>query len=202
MISIYGDYRSGNCYKVQLLLSLLDIHHRWFDIDLFAGETRSDAFIARNPNSKIPLLELHDGRMLAESNAILNYLGCDSEFIPQGPFEHARMLQWQFFEQYSHGPNIGVACFIARYLNRPAEREEEFQLKLEDGYKALAVMEKVLAEQDFLVGEHYTLADISLYAYTHMARECSFDFDDFPHIQAWLGRIESHPRHIPMGIPN
>lgn len=202
MISIYGDYRSGNCYKVQLLLALLDLHHRWFDIDLFAGETRSDAFVARNPSSKIPLLELHDGRTLAESNAILNYLGRGSEFVPQGPFEHARMLQWQFFEQHSHSPTIGAACFIAKHLQRPAEREQEYQRKLEEGYSALEVMEKTLAQQDFLVGEHYTLADISLYAYTHIAAECGYDLGGFPCIRAWLARIEAHPRHIPMGAPS
>ncbi|MHB0776146.1 glutathione S-transferase family protein [Halomonas sp. WWR20] len=201
MLTVYGDYRSGNCYKVQWLLHRLDMPHRWIEVDILAGDTRTETFQARNPNCKIPVIECHDGRMLAESNAILHYLAAGSELIPSGNFPHARMLQWQFFEQYSHEPYIAVARFIARYLGLPPEREAEYRAKQEGGHRALAVMESTLREQPFLVGEDFTLADISLYAYTHIAPEGGFDLEAYPAIRTWLARVQAQPGHLPMGAP-
>mgnify|MGYP003460194569 FL=1 len=119
---VYGDIHSGNCYKIKLLAALLEIQHEWVHVDILAGETKTGEFLARNPNGKIPLLELDDGRMLWESNAILNYLATDTVFLPQDTFLRAQVLQWQFFEQYSHEPYIAVARFIAKYLGLPDER--------------------------------------------------------------------------------
>ncbi|GAB2793147.1 glutathione S-transferase family protein [Halomonas shantousis] len=201
MLTVYGDYRSGNCYKVQWLLHRLDMPHRWIEVDILAGETRTEAFQTRNPNCKIPVIECHDGRMLAESNAILNYLAAGTELIPTDDFRHARMLQWQFFEQHSHEPYIAAARFIAHYLGLPPEREDEYRAKQEGGHRALEVMEATLREQPFLTGESFTLADISLYAYTHIAPEGGFDLDAYPAIQAWLSRVAEQPRHLPMGTP-
>ncbi|KAA3631338.1 MAG: glutathione S-transferase family protein [Proteobacteria bacterium] len=196
---VYGDRHSGNCYKVVLLAALLGIDIDWVPVDVLAGDTRTDEFLARNPAGKIPLLELDDGRCLPESNAILNYLAEGTEFLPAGRFERAQVLKWQFFEQYSHEPYIAVARFINRYLGLPETRREEYASKQAGGRRALAVMESQLSRTSYLVGERCTIADISLYAYTHVAPEGRFDLDDFAAIRAWLGRIEAHPRHVPMG---
>ena len=197
-MKIYGDRQSGNCYKVQLLCSLLDLTHDWIDIDILRQETRSDDYLRMNPAGQIPLLELDDGRYLAESNAILNYLAAGSDLIPDEPFAHAQMLQWQFFEQYSHEPNIAVARFINRYLGLPAERRQEYLAKQEGGHRALSVMEQHLRQSDFLVNGQLSLADISLFAYTHVADEGGFDLSAYTAIQAWIMRIKQLPRFSPM----
>ena len=198
MYKVYGDYRSGNCYKVKLALHLLDIPYEWVAVDILKGETRSEAFLAKNPNGKIPVLELEDGTCLWESNAILNFLAEGSEFLPGEPRLRTQVLQWQFFEQYSHEPYIAVARFIQLYQGRPAEREEEFKVCQVRGYKALKVMEQQLSRTPYLVGEHCSIADIALYAYTHVAHEGGFDLSGFPAINAWLARVASHPRHVGM----
>lgn len=198
MYKVYGDYRSGNCYKVKLALHLLDIPYEWVAVDILKGETRSEAFLARNPNGKIPVLELEDGTCLWESNAILNFLADGSELIPAEPRLRTQMLQWQFFEQYSHEPYVAVARFIHLYQGRPAEREEELQVCMVRGHKALKVMEQQLSRTPYLVGEQYTIADIALYAYTHVAHEGGFDLSAYPALQAWLARVASHPRHVSM----
>ncbi len=198
MMKIYGDSQSGNCYKVQLLAHHLNLEHQWIEVDILAGETQTDEFRARNPNGKIPLLELPSGEYLSESNAILNFLAHGTAYLPESPLERARVLSWQFFEQYSHEPYIAVARFIAKYLGRPAEREAEYQSKQQGGYKALAVMEQALADNAWLVEDHLTIADISLYAYTHVAHEGGFELDAYPAIQAWLQRVANHPNHKPM----
>lgn len=197
-MKIYGDYHSGNCYKLALLASHLDIAHEWIHVDILAGETQNDAFRAKNPNAKIPTLELDDGRTLAESNAILNYLAEGSTLLPTDNFSHAQVLQWQFFEQYSHEPYIAVARYINRYLGLPKERLEEYKAKQAGGHKALAVMESTLSKLDYLVGNCITIADISLYAYTHVADEGGFDLANYPSVQAWIKRIEALPKHISM----
>jgi glutathione S-transferase len=197
-VTIYGDLRSGNCYKIHLLAGLLGLEHRWVAVDILAGETRREAFLAKNRNGKLPLLELEDGRCLAESNAILNYLGEASPLIPGDRFLRAEMLAWQFFEQYSHEPYIAVARFINKFLGLPETRRAEFDSKQEGGHRALAVMEHRLARASWLVGEAPTLADISLYAYTHVAHEGGFVLDPYPGILAWLGRIEALPGFSPM----
>ena len=198
MFKVYGDYRSGNCYKVKLMLHLLGKEYQWIAIDILKGETQSEAFLARNPNGKIPVLELEDGTCLWESNAILNFLADGSEFLPTEPRLRTQVLQWQFFEQYSHEPFVAVARFIQFYQGLPEERRAEYERCHIDGYKALAVMEQQLMRTPYLVGDSYTIADIALYAYTHVAHEGGFDLSGFPAINAWLARVASHPRHVGM----
>ena len=198
MLKVYGDYRSGNCYKVKLMLHLLGREYQWLPIDILKGETQTAEFLAKNPNGKIPVLELEDGTFLWESNAILNFLADGSEFIPNEPRLRTQMLQWQFFEQYSHEPYVAVARFIQLYQGMPEARREEYEVCHVRGHKAFRVMEQQLQRTPYLVGEHYTLADIALYAYTHVAHEGGFDLSGYPAINAWLARIVSHPRHVTM----
>lgn len=192
-VKIYGDRKSGNCYKVQLVCSFLDIGHEWIDVDILAGDTKNDDFLAKNPNGKIPLLELDQGDHLAESNAIINYLASGSALYPIDSLAQARIQQWQFFEQYSHEPFIAVARFINKYLGLPEDRAEEYKSKQSGGHKALQVMEQQLRKTPFLTGEHFTTADISLYAYTHVAHEGGFELNGYPAVQAWLARVASLP---------
>ncbi len=198
MYRVYGGIQSGNCYKIKLLMNHLEIAHEWIEVDILQGETRTEEFLAKNPNGKIPVLELTSGKCLSESNAILNYLAHGTSYLPDEPWERANVLKWQFFEQYSHEPYIAVARFIAIYLGLPEERRAEFEAKKEGGNKALAVMERQLYETEFLVNGALTIADISLYAYTHVAHEGGFDLSAYPAIGAWLSRVASHPRHITM----
>lgn len=198
MLKVYGDYRSGNCYKVKLMLHLLGREYQWLPIDILKGETQTAEFLAKNPNGKIPVLELEDGTFLWESNAILNFLADGSEFIPNEPRLRTQMLQWQFFEQYSHEPYVAVARFIQLYQGMPEARREEYEVCHVRGHKAFRVMEQQLQRTPYLVGEQYTLADIALYAYTHVAHEGGFDLSGYPAINAWLARIVSHPRHVTM----
>lgn len=197
-MKIYGDTQSGNCYKVQLVCQLLNIDHQWIDVDILAGDTKSDDFLKKNPNGKIPLLELDSGETLSESNAIINYLAFGSDLYPNDRLAQARVLQWQFFEQYSHEPFIAVARFINKYLGLPAERADEYAAKQTGGHKALEVMEQQLAQTPFLTGENVTTADISLYAYTHVADEGGFELEAYPAIRAWLDRIAALPNFRPM----
>ncbi|MDH1262888.1 glutathione S-transferase family protein [Pseudomonas sp. GD03944] len=198
MYKVYGDHRSGNCYKVKLMLHLLDLPYEWVPIDILRGETQSEAFLAKNPNGKIPVLELEDGTCLWESNAILNFLADKSDFLPTEPRLRTQVLQWQFFEQYSHEPYVAVARFIQLYQGMPEERREEYLVCQARGYKALKVMEKQLQRTPYLVGDHYSIADIALYAYTHVADEGGFDLGAYPAVRAWLERVASHPRHVTM----
>ena len=198
MYKVFGDINSGNCYKIKLLLSLLDLEHEWIHIDILAGESQTTTFKSRSPLGKIPVLELPDGTFLSESNAILNFLAHESRYLPASHLLRARVLQWQFFEQYSHEPYIAVARFIAKYLNMPKDRIADYEATHEPGYRALAVMELQLAKTDFLIGQHLTIADISLYAYTHVAGEGGFDLQRFPALQNWLARVADQPRHISM----
>lgn len=199
MHKVYGDVISGNCYKVKLILELLGQPYQWVPVDILKGETQSDAFLALNPNGKIPVLELEDGTTLWESNAILNFLAEGSDLLPTEPRLRTQVLQWQFFEQYSHEPYVAVARFIKRYQGMPAERAEEYQVCLVRGYKALRVMEQQLSRTPYLVGDTYSIADIALYAYTHVAEEGGFDLSGFPAIQAWMARVAAHPRHVSIG---
>ena len=197
-MKVFGDTQSGNCYKIKLLASLLKLEHEWIHVDILAGESRTADFLALNPNGKIPLLVLDDGKCLSESNAILNYLAAGTAFMPGDRFLQAKVLEWQFFEQYSHEPYIAVARFIARYLGMPADRKEEFESKQEGGYRALAVMEKALSGSAYLVGDQLTIADISLFAYTHVAHEGGFDLAAYPKVQAWIERITAQPGYLGM----
>ena len=196
MVKVYGDYRSGNCYKVKLLLGLLGLPCEWVPVDILKGETQTPEFLAKNPNGKIPVLELEDGTCLWESNAILNFLAQGSEFLCSEPRLATQVLQWQFFEQYSHEPYIAVARFIQLYQGLPEARRAEYENCHRAGYKALDVMEHQLQRTPYLVGEQYTIADITLYAYTHVAHEGGFDLSGYPAINAWIARVASHPRHV------
>lgn len=197
-MKIYGDIQSGNCYKVKLLCSFLNIDHEWIHVDILAGESGAPDFLVKNPNGKIPLLELPDGRCISESNAILNYLASSSPLLSGDNFELAKIQQWQFFEQYSHEPFLAVARFIAKYLGLPEDRRAEYESKQKGGRKALSVMESQLEETPYLVGEQLTTADISLYGYTHVAHEGGFDLSEYPAVQAWVDRIASHPQYVGM----
>lgn len=198
MLKVYGDYNSGNCYKIKLMLHLLGLEYQWHAVDILKGETETPQFLAKNPNGKVPVLELEDGTCLWESNAILNYLADGSEFLPTEPRLRTQVLQWQFFEQYSHEPYIAVARFIQFYLGLPQARLEEYRALQKRGYKALDVMEQHLARTPYLVGEHYSIADVTLYAYTHVAHQGGFELGAYPSIQAWLQRVASHPHHVTM----
>lgn len=197
---LYNMHNSGNCYKVRLTAHQLGVPLDITHVDVLAGETRQAEFIARNPNGRVPLLELDDGRFLAESNAIIFHLAEGSPLIPQDAYERAQMLQWMFFEQYSHEPYIAVARFW--FSIKPGGRAETTEAQRElwrtRGYQALDVMERHLTETPYFVGGRYSLADIALYAYTHAAHEGDFDLPPYPAIRAWLARVESEPRHIPM----
>jgi len=195
---VYGDVQSGNCYKIKLLIAILELDHQWVDVDILAKETQTTAFLNKNPNGKIPLLELDDGHCISESNAILNYLSHGSELNPDDAYTKAKILQWQFFEQYSHEPYIAVARFIAKYLGLPDDRKEEYLAKQAGGHKALQVMEEQLLKSDYLVGQAVSIADISLYGYTHVAHEGGFDLSQYPAIERWVKRIQSHPNYVGM----
>jgi len=195
---VHGDNRSGNCYKIQLLLSFLEVPYEWVDVDILAGETSDPEFLTMNPNGKTPVLELPDGRCLSESNAILNYLAMGSEYLPEERFDFAKVQQWQFFEQYSHEPFIAVARFIAKYLGLPEDRRAEYESKQAGGHKALSIMEAQLSNTRFLVGDRLTTADIALYGYTHVAHEGGFDLSRYPAIQQWLNRITDRPNYLGM----
>lgn len=198
MIKIYGDIYSGNCYKVKLAATQLGIEHQWIKVDAVKKETRTAEFLNKNPNGKIPVIELEDGQFLSESNAILHYLAEGSHLLPTDRLQHAQVLQWLFFEQYSHEPYIAVARFIIRYLERPASEETRLQSTYAPGYRALGVMEQHLAQHTFLVGERYSIADIGLYAYTHVAHEGGFDLAEYPAIRAWLDRVKAQTNYVEM----
>ena len=196
-ITVYGMKASGNCYKLQLLLAQLDRPYRWVEIDSVAGETRTPEFLARNPNGKVPLLELSDGRRLAESNAILCYLAEGTRYLPGDSWQRAQALQWLFFEQYSHEPYIAVARFISRWLPADHPRRAELPRLRERGQQALSVMEQHLERHKFFVDAGYGVADIALYAYTHEAEVGGFDLSAYPAVRAWLSRVEEQPRFVP-----
>ena len=160
------------------------------------GETRTEEFLSLNPAGQIPVVVLDNEEVLTQSNAILNYFAQGTSLLPADALELARVQEWQFYEQYNHEPTIAVRRYIKKFLGLPAERQAEFDSKEEGGYKALAVMESHLAKHQYLVGNSYSVADISLYAYTHVAEEGDFDISRFPGIFAWLARVRDQPGHI------
>lgn len=195
---VYGDIHSGNCYKIKLLMHLLGIEHEWIHVDIMQGESRTPEFLAMNPNGKVPVVCLPDGRCLFESNAILNYLAEGTDYLPADRYERAQVLQWQFFEQYSHEPFIATSRYIIRYLGRPPEQEQRLQEKSAPGYRALDVMERHLSSRPFFVADRYTIADIALYAYTHVAHEGGFDLSNFTAVNDWLDRVAAQPGYVGM----
>lgn len=198
MVKIYGDYLSGNCYKIKLLMHLLGLEYEWQPVNILNGDTETPAFLAKNPNGKIPVLELEDGTCLWESNAILNFLADGSAFLPSEPRLRTQVLQWQFFEQYSHEPYVAVARFIQLYQGMPAERLEEYKTCQVRGNKALRVMEMQLQLTPYLVGQQFSIADIALYAYTHVAHEGGFELAGYPAILAWIERVKAQPGYVGM----
>ncbi|MEL7537124.1 MAG: glutathione S-transferase family protein [Pseudomonadota bacterium] len=198
MLRVYGDRRSGNCYKIGWVLNELAMPSEWVDIDILAGESRTAEFLRRNPNGRIPVIELDGGRTLAESNAILLYLADGTPLVPTDRYQRACVHQWLFFEQYSHEPYIATSRFIVKYLGSPADRQTDLESKREPGYAALGVMESALNTREFLTGDHFTVADIALYAYTHVADEGGFSLTEFPAILAWFERIKARPGYVAM----
>lgn len=188
---------SGNCYKIRLASRQLGIALTLKDYPMMTGETRKPDFLKLNPNGRVPLLEMEDGRTLAESGAILFHLTEGTHLQPTDKWARAQMLQWMFFEQYSHEPYIAVIRFWLTIADTPPS-EAELAAKHAGGYAALAAMERQLARTPFLAGERYTIADISLYAYTHVAEEAGFDLGRHAAIQQWLERVAAQPDHVPM----
>ncbi len=195
MLKLYEYSPSGNCYKIRLLLTQLGIPFERTQIDILKGESRTPEFLLKNPNGRIPVLEIAPGKFLFESNAIMFYLSEGTEFFPDDKWERAKVMQWLFFEQYSHEPFIATSRFW--YMTGKAEEyREALQQKQAPGYAALGLMEKHLTENEFFAGDRYTIADIGLFAYTHVAGEGGFDLSGFPAIQTWIDRVQNQPRHI------
>ena len=197
MLRLYDYLPSGNGYKVRLLLAQLGVPFELITLDNAKGETRTPEFLAKNPNGRIPLLEAEPGKFLAESNAILFYLAEGTAFVPGERWARAQMLQWMCFEQYSHEPNIATVRFWM-HTEMTDLRQRVLPQKRELGYAALGVMEQHLGARAFFAGERYTIADIALYAYTHVAEQGGFALGPYPAIRAWLARVAGEPAHIPI----
>lgn len=193
---LYDFLPSGNGYKVRLLLTQLQIPFELIQLNILNKETRTTKFLAKNPNGKIPLLEIEPNKFISESNAILYYLSQDTEYFSQDKYQQAQIMQWLFFEQYSHEPNIATPRYWISVLQQPEQYQEQIKQKQKLGYAALNIMETHLKKNDFLVANEYTIADIGLYGYTHVAGEGDYDLKKFPAILAWLKRVQSQPRHI------
>jgi glutathione S-transferase len=196
---LYDYLPSGNGYKVRLVLRQLRLPYELVELDIKQGATRTPEFLAKNPNGRIPLLEIPGRGYLAESHAIIAYLAEGSALVPADPLERARMWQWMCFEQYSLEPNIGTARYwIASLGKSESELGEKLEEKRRNGHAALAVLEQGLAGSEFLVGERYSLADVALYAYTHVAPEGGFALEAYPSIRAWCARVAAEPGHVPI----
>ncbi|MER8766927.1 MULTISPECIES: glutathione S-transferase family protein [unclassified Mesorhizobium] len=196
---LYGMIDSGNCYKPRLLMAKLGIAFTNVEVSSHTGDTRKPDYVAKNPNAMVPLLELDDGRRLAESNAILLYLAEGTRFLPADRYERALAYQWLFFEQYSHEPYIAVRRALLTFPERAKDATpERLALTLERGNKALGVMDKHLAGSSFFAGDVLSVADIALYAYTHTAETGGFQLDAYPAVAAWLKRVEADPGHVPL----
>jgi glutathione S-transferase len=193
MFRVYGMSASGNCHKVRMTLEALALPYDWTEIDTVRGDTRTPGFLAMNPNGKVPVLEIEPGTYLAESNAILWFLTDGTPLLPSGALARARVLQWLFFEQYSHEPYIAVARFLRKFHPDPASQRALADSKMTGGYRALEVMEGQLARAPFFVDDRYSIADIALYAYTHVAADGGFDLARFPAVRAWLKRVQEQP---------
>ena len=199
MHTLYSMQRSGNSYKVRLALALLGIPYRLVEVDILKGESRTPEFLAKNPNGQVPLLEVEPGRYLAESNAILWHLGSKSPLRPEDRIDRARALQWMFFEQHSIEPNLGAAYFWLALVKGGRDLQSHaLEDWMEEGYRALGVMEKHLATRRFFAADRYSIADIALYAYTHVAHQCDYDLASFPAVRDWLARVEAQPGHVTM----
>lgn len=195
-LHLYDFLPSGNGYKIRLLLTQLGIPFERVEVDITKGETRSPEFLSKNPNGKIPVLEIQPGKYLSESNAIMLYLSEGTEFLPYDRFLRAEVLQWLFFEQSSHEPFIATPRYWISVLGKAEQYKDALEQKREGGYAALSLMEQHLKSYTFFVGERYTIADICLFAYTHVAHEGGFDLSRFPYIKAWIERVKAEPGYI------
>ena len=202
MITVYGYSVSGNCHKLRLLLEQLGREYRWIEIDSSKGESRTPEYLAKNPNGRVPIIELEDGRVLAESNAILCYLAEGTPFLPADKWQRAQALGWMFFEQYSHEPYVAVARFIRGWtpIDSP-RRAAELPRCMERGNQALAVMEKHLSEHAWFTGPDYGIADIALFAYTDVAHHGGFDLTLYPKVSDWLARVRATSGFVAMPDP-
>jgi glutathione S-transferase len=197
MLTLYSMRRSGNCYKVRLALAQLKIAYQLIEVDILKGDTRTPEFLAKNPSGHVPLLEVMPDRFLAESGAILWYIAGGTPLAPEDRIDRADALQWMFFEQHSVEPNLGAAHFWLTVVKGGRELQTHaLEDWTENGYQALGVMEKHLATHDFFAAGRYTIADIALYAYTHMANESAFDLTGFPSIRAWVKRVSEQPGYV------
>ena len=195
---LYNSAISGNCYKVRLLLAHLGIAYERRELDVVDRSDRADVLGDLNPDLRVPTLVLDDGRPIAESGAILWYFGEGTRFVPEDRYDRAKVLQWMFFEQYSHEPAIAVARFLVAYSGEADRYASVIERKTKDGYRALDALERHLAaaEGGFVVGRAMTVADIALYAYTHVAHEGGFDLSGYPSIGSWLHRVAAEPGHV------
>ncbi len=200
-MKLYGMTGSGNCYKPALLMKQLDLPFEWIEVDILKGESRTPEYLRKNANGKVPLLEVTDQgetRFLAESNAMLCYLAEGTCYLPDDRWLRAKVLEWLFFEQYSHEPYIATVRFWVYYQKKHDERKEKIAEAMKKGHAALGVMEQQLVRTPFLAGETYTIADIAFYAYTHVAHQGGYDLDSYPAIKTWLKRIEQQPNFVRM----
>jgi glutathione S-transferase len=196
---LYDYLPSGNGYKVRLVLRQLGLPYELVELDIKRGATRTPEFLAKNPNGRIPLLEIPGRGYLGESHAIISYLAEGTSLVPADRLDRARMWQWMCFEQYNLEPNIGTARFwIASLGKSEAELGDKLEDKRRNGHAALQVLERGLGEREFLVGDRYSLADVALYAYTHVAPEGGFALEDYPAIRAWCARVAAQPGHVPI----
>ncbi len=198
MYRLFEFPRSGNCYKLRLLLTQLDEDFEGVTVDILSGASRTPEFLAMNPAGKVPILEIAPGDWLPESNAALWYLAEGTAYLPQGRRSRAEVLRWMFFEQYSHEPNVAVARFWVRFLGRPPEMEDRLARRIEGAHAALRVMEQHLAEHPFFVADTYGIADIALYAYTHVADEGGVELAGYSAIREWIARVARQPGHVAM----
>jgi glutathione S-transferase len=198
MIRLYDYLPSGNGYKVRLLLTQLAVPFERIELNIVIGETRTPEFLRKFPNGRIPTVELDNGKILFESNAIILYLAESTPFIPADRYQRAQVFQWLFFEQYSHEPYIASVRYLMIHPDVQDPRRTIIEMMRQRGYDALGVMEGHLKSREWFVGEHYSVADIALYAYTHVADEGGFDLAGYPAIRAWLERVKSQPRYIPI----
>jgi glutathione S-transferase len=197
MIVLYNSEISGNCYKVRLLFAHLGVEYEKREVSVVDRSDRPDLLGSLNPALRVPTVVLEDGRPLAESNAIIWYFGEGTRFVPADAYERAQVLQWMFFEQYEHEPAIAVVRFLLGYSGRPRDEFAELvDSRTRAGYRALDAMERHLDGRTYLVGDSLTLADVSLYAYTHVAEEGEFDLSRYPAIRAWLERVAAEPAHV------
>jgi glutathione S-transferase len=199
MYKLYSMQRSGNSYKVRLALALLDAPYRAIEIDILRGESRTPEFLAKNPSGQVPLLEVEQGRYIAESNAILWYLAIGTSLVPESRIERAEALQWMFFEQHALEPNIGAAYFwLSLVKGGRTLQTHALEDWMERGYAALQVMENHLKTHDYFAAGQLTVADIALYGYTHVADRCDYDLESFPAVRAWLQRVEQAEGFVSM----